>query len=39
MIEKYTKCKIVALGGISKKNEKYLNLINSEEFAGISYFE
>ena len=39
IIEKYTKCKIVALGGISKKNEKYLNLINSEEFAGISYFE
>ena len=39
MIEKYTKCKIVALGGISKKNEKNLNLINSEEFAGISYFE
>jgi len=39
IIEKYTKCKIIALGGVSKKNEKKLNLINSLEFAGISYFE
>ena len=39
IFEKYTKCKIVALGGISKRNEKKLNLIDSLEFAGISYFE
>ena len=39
IIEKYTKRKIVALGGISKRNEKKLNLIDSLEFAGISYFE
>ena len=39
IIEKYTKRKIVALGGISKRNEKKLNLVNSVEFAGISYFE
>ena len=32
-IEKYTKCKIVALGGISKNEKK--NWINSLEFAGI----
>ena len=30
---------VVALGGISKKNLKKLKLINSFEFAGISYFE
>ena len=29
----------VALGGISKKNIKKLNLTNIKEFAGISYFE
>ena len=29
----------VALGGISKKNIKKLNLTNVREFAGISYFE
>ena len=39
IIEKYTKLKVVALGGISKRNEKKLNLTNSVEFAGISYFE
>ena len=31
--------KIVALGGISKKNKKKLHLLKINEFAGISYFE
>ena len=31
--------KIVALGGISKRNIKKLHILNSFEFAGISYFE
>ncbi|MDC0445575.1 thiamine phosphate synthase [Candidatus Pelagibacter sp.] len=31
--------KIVALGGISNKNEKQLKLLNCFGFAGISYFE
>ena len=31
--------KIIALGGISKKNIKKLNLLNCIGFAGISYFE
>ena len=39
IISKYTKKKIVALGGISKKNVKKLNILYSKEFAGISYFE
>ena len=34
-----TKKKIIALGGISKKNIKQLNLINCFGFAGISFFE
>ena len=34
-----TKKKIVALGGISKKNLKMLNLINYFGLAGISFFE
>jgi len=38
-IKKLTKKKIVALGGISKKNLNKLNLINCKKFAGISYFE
>tara|TARA_B110000027_G_scaffold26277_1_gene28836 strand:- start:190 stop:717 length:528 start_codon:yes stop_codon:yes gene_type:complete len=33
-----TKKKIIALGGISRKNLKLLNLINCSGFAGISYF-
>ena len=36
---KLTNKKVVALGGISKKNTKKLQLLNSKEFAGISYFE
>ena len=34
-----TKKKVVALGGISRKNIKRLKLANCFEFAGISYFE
>ena len=34
-----TKKKIIALGGISKKNLRKLNLINCDGFAGISFFE
>ena len=39
LISNLTKKKIVVLGGITKKNVKSLNLLNSTEFAGISYFE
>ncbi len=39
LISNFTKKKIVALGGISKKNRKKLNLLLRQEFAGISYFE
>ena len=38
LISNLTQKKVVALGGISKKNIKKLKLLNSEEFAGISYF-
>ena len=34
-----TKKKIIALGGISKKNLGKLNLVNCDGFAGISFFE
>ena len=30
---------VIALGGISKKNKKILNMINLWGFAGISYFK
>ena len=39
LLRKLTKKKVVALGGISKKNIKKLKLINQSHFAGISYFE
>ena len=39
LISKLTSKKIVALGGISKKNLKKLSLTDSFGFAGISYFE
>ena len=39
LVSNLTKKKIVALGGISKKNLKKLNLLNNPEFAGISFFE
>ena len=39
LLSKYTKKKIVVLGGISKENIKTLSLLKKSEFAGISYFE
>ena len=39
LISKLTSKRIIALGGISKKNIKKLNLTNCLGFAGISYFE
>ena len=38
LISNLTQKNVVALGGISKKNIKKLKLLNSKEFAGISYF-
>ena len=34
-----TNKKIVALGGVSKKNIKLLNILHIKDFAGISFFE
>ena len=39
LLSNLTKKEVVALGGISKKNIKLLNLTNNNQFAGISYFE
>ena len=39
VLSKLTTKKLVALGGISKKNIKLLKLTKTYEFAGISYFE
>ncbi len=39
IISNFTKKKIIALGGISNKNIKLLNLTSSFGFAGISYFK
>ena len=39
ILTRYTKKNIVALGGISKKNLKKINLVNVLSFAGISFFE
>ena len=39
LISKYTKKKVVVLGGVSKENLNKLRLVNISEFAGISYFE
>ena len=38
-IKKITKTKIIALGGVSKRNIKKLKLVNCFGFAGISYFK
>jgi len=38
-LKKLTKRKVIALGGISKSNQKKLNLISIDGFSGISYFE
>jgi len=39
LIKSLTTKKIVALGGISKKNIKILKILNCREFAGITFFE
>ena len=40
ILKSYTKKKIIALGGISKKNVRKIKLVNkTSSFAGISYFE
>ena len=39
LISNLTNKKVVALGGISKKNINKLRLLKNFEFAGISYFE
>ena len=39
LVSNLTSKKVVALGGISKKNINTLKLLNNLEFAGISYFE
>ena len=39
LISNLTRIKVVALGGISKKNINKLKLLSNSEFAGISYFE
>ena len=39
LLKKLTKTNAVALGGISKNNLKKLLLLNTNEFAGISFFE
>ena len=36
---KYTRKKVIALGGISKKNIKKISLLNISGIAGISYFK
>ena len=38
LLSNYTKKDVIALGGISKKNIKVINLTKSIGFAGISYF-
>jgi len=38
LLSALSKKKIIALGGITKKNFKKLNLIKIDGFAGISYF-
>ena len=39
ILSKYTQKKIVALGGISKKNIKKIKLTKTSSIAGISYFK
>ena len=39
LLSKLTKKNVIVLGGVSKKNIKKLKLLNSNEFAGISFFE
>ncbi len=39
LLSKHTNKNIVVLGGLSSKNLKKIKLLNTFEFAGISYFE
>ena len=39
LLKKYTRKKVVALGGIAKKNIKKTSLLNISGIAGISYFK
>ena len=39
LVSEFSKNPIVALGGISQKNEKLIRLTKAEGIAGISYFE
>jgi thiamine-phosphate pyrophosphorylase len=39
LLKKLTDKKVVALGGISKKNINKLNILKQSDFAGISFFE
>ena len=39
LLSNLSKKKIVVLGGISQKNIKLIKLLNSPDFAGISFFE
>jgi len=39
LLNKLSKKKVVALGGISRKNIKKLKLVNCFTFSGISFFE
>jgi thiamine-phosphate pyrophosphorylase len=39
LLKKLTNKKVVALGGISKKNINKLNILKQSDFAGISFFE
>ena len=39
LLASLTKKNVIVLGGVSKKNIKFLKLLNNPNFAGISFFE
>ena len=39
LMKKYTRSKIIALGGINNENLKTLKLINVSGFSGITFFQ
>ena len=39
LLSKHAKQKIIALGGINKKNQSFLNILEINGFAAISYFK
>ena len=39
LLSKFTKKKIVVLGGITEKNKKKISLLDQSDFAGITFFE